>query len=447
MDSEPYERLSTQDSAFVMFERSHTHMHLAALALFDAAPLRARGGGPDIRRIRDYVASRLHRVPRYRQRLAYLPLQRHPAWVDDARFNLDYHVRHTSLPKPGGDQNLRDLVGRILSQQLDRDKPLWEMWIIEGLHGDRFAMLLKTHHCMVDGIAGQTLLSLLLEPSEETEFEPAAPWMPRPEPSALELLFCEGRRLTRAPLTALHALREALREPRQTTSRLTRDATAMLEVLNAGLRVVASTPLNRPIGTHRRIDWHSLDMRAVRAVKKRLDGTVNDVVLAVTAGAVRRYLGQRRSRIDELDYRVVIPVNMRSEPERTGRGNRISAWFLSLPIAEPDPIRRFGLQPDHLCRRAPRRQLALLQPDRHEHSRAAVPPPSARRAHARALPLPAARREPGARHRADELSGQDQLGPDRRLGSGRRPPRLRASDRRLVRGAARSRGDAPAVES
>jgi WS/DGAT/MGAT family acyltransferase len=280
-------------------------------------------------------------VPRYRQRLAYLPLQRHPAWVDDARFNLDYHVRHTSLPKPGGDQNLRDLVGRILSQQLDRDKPLWEMWIIEGLHGDRFAMLLKTHHCMVDGIAGQTLLSLLLEPSEETEFEPAAPWMPRPEPSALELLFCEGRRLTRAPLTALHALREALREPRQTTSRLTRDATAMLEVLNAGLRVVASTPLNRPIGTHRRIDWHSLDMRAVRAVKKRLDGTVNDVVLAVTAGAVRRYLGQRRSRIDELDYRVVIPVNMRSEPERTGRGNRISAWFLSLPIAEPDPIRRF----------------------------------------------------------------------------------------------------------
>jgi WS/DGAT/MGAT family acyltransferase len=195
-----YERLSTQDSSFILFEQRATHMHVAALAIFEGGPLRNAAGGIDAARIARYVESRLAVLPHYRQKLAFAPISGHPVWVDDDHFDLDYHVRHTALPAPGTEEELKRLVGRILSQPLDRDRPLWETWIIEGLEGGRFALLTKVHHCMVDGAAGVSILTLLLRSDPSEEIPPAEAWFPRLRPGPLRLYAC-------GPEAMLHARR------------------------------------------------------------------------------------------------------------------------------------------------------------------------------------------------------------------------------------------------
>ena len=162
-----YERLTAMDASFLGIEDGNCHMHVGGVMIFDAAPLRTPEGGLDIERIRKAIHSRLHLVPRFRQRLAYVPYERHPVWVDDDRFRLAYHVRHTALPRPGDERVLKRLVGRIMSQPLDRRRPLWEMWVVEGLDGDRFALISKTHHCMIDGISGADLMSVIMDPVPE----------------------------------------------------------------------------------------------------------------------------------------------------------------------------------------------------------------------------------------------------------------------------------------
>ncbi|MEE9607830.1 MAG: wax ester/triacylglycerol synthase family O-acyltransferase [Myxococcota bacterium] len=341
MATHTFDRLSAQDSSFVMFEGPGTHMHVSAIAVFETGPLKAPEGGLDIERIRSYVESRLHLLPRYRQRLAFTPVERHPVWVDDDRFNLNYHVRHTSLPRPGSEELLKKLAGRIMSQQLDRGKPLWELWFVEGLEGGRFAMIGKTHHCMVDGASGVGVITALLSGSADVSIEPAPPWAPRPAPGRFELLRHALSHRVAAPTSALRAIRGALREPQEASTRFAEHALSVWQALNAGFRVPANTPLNAPIGTHRRIDWSNIDLAEIKELKKRLDGSVNDVVLAVVAGALRRYLGGRRVPLDGMDFRIAIPVNMRSDSGDVGAANRVSAWFLSLPLAEGDPLRRF----------------------------------------------------------------------------------------------------------
>ncbi len=336
-----YDRLTAQDASFIMFEGPGTHMHVSAVAIFELGSLANSHGGLDIERLRSYVESRLPTVPRYRQRLAFTPIQRHPIWVDDSRFNLRYHVRHTALPSPGSEHQLKDLAGRIMSQQLDREKPLWEMWFAEGLEGGRFAMITKIHHCMVDGVSGVELMTALLSASSETDFDPAPPWVPRRAPSTGELLIDTAVRGLSRPIAAARALRRALRRPSEASSSVVQGAEAVWQALSAGFRLPSNTPLNRPIGTHRRIDWRSLDLAEVKDLKKRLDGTVNDVVLAVVTGALRRYLRGRRVALRGMDFRIVIPVSMRSADE-TAVGNRVSAMFLSLPVDERDPLRRFA---------------------------------------------------------------------------------------------------------
>ena len=153
-----YERLSQLDHSFLIYEGPSSPMHVGATQIFEAAPLRRPAGGIDLERIEEYVLSRLHRLPRYRQRLASTPIEKHPIWIDDPRFNLRYHLRHTRLPRPGDERLLKRTVGRIVSQHLDRGKPLWEMWLIEGVEGDRVAVVSKIHHCMIDGISGVDLL-------------------------------------------------------------------------------------------------------------------------------------------------------------------------------------------------------------------------------------------------------------------------------------------------
>ena len=221
-----YERLSMLDSSFLVFEGPQTYMHIAATTIFETGPLTTAEGGVEIGRIRQYVASRLPLIPRYRQRLAYTPVEGHPVWVDDHRFDLTYHVRHTSLPRPGTEAQLRELCARLLERPLNRAKPLWEAWVIEGLAGGRFALLLKVHHCMVDGLAGAELLAALLSPVAETEWDEAAEWKPRPAPSRFELLRDEVGRRAKMPLDLLRGLTDAARDSGEMSSNLTRRFTA-----------------------------------------------------------------------------------------------------------------------------------------------------------------------------------------------------------------------------
>jgi WS/DGAT/MGAT family acyltransferase len=340
-----YDRLSALDRIFLDIEGPSTHMHVAGAFLFEGGALRRPEGGIDIDRLRDYVASRLHRIPRYRQRIARVPIENHPVWVDDERFNIDYHVRHTGLPHPGDERQLKRLCGRIISQQLDRGKPLWEIWVVEGLEHDRVALLSKVHHCMVDGIAGVDLLQVLLSPTPEKEFEPARRWYPKPAPSRARLLRDALVRRVRMPWDAALAARRALREPEATRERVRDAAAGLLAGTRSALSRAADTPINQPIGPHRRFDWVGFDIDEVRRVKRVLGGTVNDVVLATVSGAVGRFLARRGvppHHLAQLEFRAFCPVSVRSAAERGTLGNRVSAMIARLPVAEPDPRARLA---------------------------------------------------------------------------------------------------------
>jgi WS/DGAT/MGAT family acyltransferase len=337
-----YQRLSAQDASFLHFEHRATPMHVAALAVFEQGPLATAQGALDAERFAKYVESRLHLLPTYRRKLAFTPLERHPVWIDDERFDLSYHLRRAGLPPPGDARALQELVARILSQPLDRAKPLWEMWLVEGLAGGRFAIVSKVHHCMVDGVSGANLLTLLFSPRPDEETGAVPAWTPRPAPTPVRLLLDDAVRGARRPLTLAAWAGGALREPGRARTELAGGATALGEALVAGLRVASATPLNRPTGPHRRVDWHATDLALVKEVKRRLGGTVNDVVLAAVTGALHRFLGERGTWLAKLDYRVVIPVNMRPPGDTMRAANRVSAMFLSLPVAESDPVRRLA---------------------------------------------------------------------------------------------------------
>jgi WS/DGAT/MGAT family acyltransferase len=340
-----YDRLSAQDRSFLDVESPTSHMHVAGAFLFEAQPLARPEGGLDIERIRAYVAARLHRIPRYRQRIEWIPFENHPVWVDDDRFNIHYHVRHTSLPAPGDERQLKRLCGRILSQQLDRGKPLWEVWIVEGLEHDRMALVSKVHHCMVDGVSGIDLLQALLSPVPEKTFDAPPRWLPNPPPSRGVLVRDAALRRASTPLRAVGALGAALREPQPAFARLGESVAGLAQALGSALRPASDTPLNQPIGAHRRFDWLAFDLDEVKRVKHALGGTVNDLVLATVSGAVGRFLEQRglsRGRQRGLDFRAFCPVSVRSEAERGTLGNRVSSMIAPLPIAERDPRARLA---------------------------------------------------------------------------------------------------------
>jgi diacylglycerol O-acyltransferase len=336
-----YERLTQLDNSFLIYEAAGAAMHVAATQIFEAAPLRGADGAIDIDRIQKYVLSRLHLVPRYRQRLAYTPIERHPVWVDDASFNVRYHVRHSRLPHPGDERLLKRTVGRIFSQQLDLTKPLWEMWVIEGIEGDRVAIVSKTHHCMIDGISGGDIMSVLMSPEPREKIEPPPAWVPRPVPSALELARGEAARVVSAPARLGAGLLRVARDEDHARHHLAERLRAAGRVLGSSAAGGTPTPLNQPCGPYRRVDWTTMTLDAIRSVRRELGGTVNDVVLATTAGAVRRFLKRARQvNVDDLDFRVFAPVSLRSESQRGTLGNRVSGWLLPLPVGERDPRRR-----------------------------------------------------------------------------------------------------------
>jgi WS/DGAT/MGAT family acyltransferase len=333
-----YERLSALDASFLAIEDHNTPMHVGAVVVFEAGPLALPEGGVDIERIRALVEAML--VPRYRQRIARIPVTDHPVWVDDPRFNLHYHLRHLRLPAPGDERLLKRLAGHVMSLPLDRSKPLWELWVVEGLEGNRFAIISKTHHCMVDGVGTAELMASSMETSPDSTPRQPRRWLPRPAPTPLDLLLGEIGRNARKGVAALSAARSASASPRGAVRAFGEALEGLREATAAGLHRTSPTPLNVEIGPHRRFDWLRFALADVKDVKKRLGGTVNDVVLATVAGALRRFLRGRGEQVAQLDFRALVPVNIRSRDEAGSFGNRIAMMTARLPLDEADPRRR-----------------------------------------------------------------------------------------------------------
>jgi diacylglycerol O-acyltransferase / wax synthase len=343
-----YERLSALDATFLELEDENVHMHVGAVAIFAGGPLLRAGDSLDFARIRRLAEPGLARHRRFRQRLEYVPLLGHPVWVDDARFNLDYHLRHTALPEPGDERQLKRLFGRLMSQKLDVHKPLWEMWFVEGLDGGRFALITKAHHCMIDGISGAELMAMLMDPEVEAEAlraegegpSAARAWRPSPVPTPAALLADEAKRRAALPIEALRAGLGAVAHPLRSAESLRDDLTALRDFLAPGLAGGVTTPFNVDIGPHLRFDWLRVDLDAAKQIRKNLGGTLNDVVLTTVAGAVRSFLDGRGVRLGDGSFRAQVPVSTRDPEERRDLGNRVALLLAELPISEPDPRER-----------------------------------------------------------------------------------------------------------
>jgi diacylglycerol O-acyltransferase len=340
---EHMDRLSAIDASFLAGEKESSHMHVGGVMIFEGPP-------PGRENTLEHIASRLPLVPRYRQKLAFPRFEMgRPLWVDDPSFNLEYHVRNTALPSPGDLEQLRVLTARIFSQRLDRSKPLWETWFVQGLEDDRFAVINKTHHALVDGVSGVDLATVLFDlgpvPPERTELPE---WTPNPEPSQAQLVAEGVKGLLRRPADLGRSALTAASHPEQTIERVREAAEGLGEVAWANLNPAPETPLNVPIGPHRRIVWVRTELDQFKAIKNSLGGTVNDVVLAVVTGALGRWLRTRGVRTEGLELRAQVPVSIRSDDEHDRLGNRIAVMRAPLPVYARDPVERLRIVRDSM---------------------------------------------------------------------------------------------------
>ncbi len=340
MSSPHYERLTAMDTSFLVLEKPWSPLHVSATLIYEAGPMAKADGGIDISAYRDATESVLHRIPRYRQKLEWIPVVGHPVWVDDPEFNLDYHVRHTSLPRPGTEEQLKKLSARIMAQPLDHSKPLWEAWLVEGLEGGRFAVISKIHHCMVDGMAGQDLAQILHSTDpEEREREKAPVWVPRKAPTPAQLLKDEMGRYLGFPRQATRGIREAAQELKELYEEVGTKARSIAQTISSMRDEPSKTPLNEAIGPHRRFDWRDMPLDNMKEVRRVLGCTINDLVLATVTGAVREFLESRGHELEGVDFRIAAPVSIRTA-EDSKMGNRVSQWFVRAPVDEADPIAR-----------------------------------------------------------------------------------------------------------
>jgi diacylglycerol O-acyltransferase / wax synthase len=328
------ERLTGLDTSFLHMERAGAHMHVASTIVFE-------GPAPSHEEFRDHIASRLHLVPRFRQKLRFVPFdQGRPVWVDDPHLNLDYHVRQSALPAPGSEEQLRNLAARVFSQQLDRSKPLWELWLVEGLRDERFAIVGKSHHALVDGVSGVDITTVLFDLDAEPQGSPsqAPPWLARPEPTDLKLLGDAVRERLTSPTEIVRGVRAAFRGPRQ----VLRGIGATSKMIGAGMAAPSSV-FNVEIGPHRRFAITQADLADLKRIKDAHGGTVNDVILSVVAGALGKYLRARGHDTEGLELRAMVPVSVRAEEEHGALGNRISAMMAPLPVWCEDPVERLKI--------------------------------------------------------------------------------------------------------
>ncbi len=335
------DRLSPLDASFLDIEDGVSHMHIASICIFE-------GPEPPFRDVVALVSSKLSRVPRYREVVRRVPLELgRPLWVPDPHFNIDYHVRHTALPVPGGEAELRELIGRVMSQPLDRSKPLWEIWVVDGLDEGHWALLAKTHHAMVDGVSGTDLMALIMDLTPNPEPLASEQWEPGPLPSAASLAIDAAVDLLRSPYEQLQALRHAADGPRHAMATA---RSALRGLLASTLGLAKPTPtssLNGPLGPHRRYSWAVTTVTDVKGIRHRLGGTFNDVVLAAITNGFREVLLARGESVDRV-VRTLVPVSVRPRDDRgraVGDGtlqNRVSAVFAELPVGLADPVGRLA---------------------------------------------------------------------------------------------------------
>jgi diacylglycerol O-acyltransferase len=329
------ERMGPLDASFLYFEDGITHMHIAACSIFE-------GPVPPYHQIVSAIRDKLDLIPRYRQVVRFVPLQLgRPLWVDDPHFNLDYHIRHTALPAPGGSEELRHLMGRLMSQELDRHRPLWEAWVVEGLEDGLWAFITKIHHCMADGVSGNDLHAVILDRERLLPEPRNGEWVPEPQPSDVRLFADALLRLALSPYDLMRATGHVLRTPLATLRQLEDIAGGLSSYAR---RLLPTTPnsLVGTIGPHRRWTWANTELDDFKAVCHTFGGTVNDVILTVITAGLRSQLVARNESVDGLALRTLVPVSVRRPSERGAYNNRVSAMLAELPVALEDPLERLA---------------------------------------------------------------------------------------------------------
>jgi WS/DGAT/MGAT family acyltransferase len=325
------EWMSPMDASFLHIEGPMNPMHIGGVSIFE-------GPAPGFDRVEAMVAGKLSVVPRYRQKVRFVPLGiGRPVWVDDPHFNLGYHLRHTALPAPGTDDQLRRSAARIFAQRLDRTKPLWEIWMVEGLRDNRWALLSKVHHCMVDGVSATDLMTVMFDDSPV----PRDNWEPEPEPNNVELLVRTITHRAFVPSELLRSLRAAFRAPRASLA-LAGDVARGMASASSLIRPLGSSSLVGSVGPHRTWSWAHVRLTDVKAVRSSLGGTVNDVVLTIVAGGLRDLLESRDEPVEDRTIRALVPVSVRRPGEKGVYNNRVSAMFAELPVGLTDPVERLG---------------------------------------------------------------------------------------------------------
>lgn len=338
-----YERLSEESASFLARETPKVHGHTTSIMVFEPGPLAKPDGGVDYCAVRDALEARLHQAPRFRQKLAWIPLENHPVWVDDRDFRLNYHLRHSSLPRPGSLEQLENTVARIKVQPLNRSRPLWECWILEGLAGGRFALLLKTHLSMLDDAAGSDLLQAILSPRADEPLPEPVPFVPRPRPSARELVMDEIVQQVRLPRQMLDRLVQLGTDFDRLLYEVKSGTRSLAAFLGYNLRPPIETPFNGRIGPHRQSAFFHTSLEEARAVATRLEGTVHDVILTSVAAGVREFLSSRLVSPAALDLRVSTPVSLDSGEDRAPEKSTVVEWIVDLPVWERSPRARFEM--------------------------------------------------------------------------------------------------------
>jgi diacylglycerol O-acyltransferase len=320
--------MSVQDAMFLHVENDVTPMHIGGVSIFAGPP-------PAFDELRAMVASKLHHTPRYRQKVRFVPFGvSEPVWVDDRYFDLDYHLRHTAVPPPGAESQLRAMAARVFSQHLDRARPLWEIWMVEGLSDGRWALLSKVHHCMVDGVAATDLMSVMFDDGSATDAP--ARWQPQPEPSGVRLLVTAAARRALDPATQVRAALAARRDLVRGAARTARAIAAAASALRP-----ETSSLTGQIGPHRCWSWAKVSLADVKRMRAAFGGTVNDIVLTVITSGFHDLLTARGETITpDRAVRTMVPVSVRRPGEHGVYNNRVSAVFARLPVGQPDPLAR-----------------------------------------------------------------------------------------------------------
>ncbi len=336
----PAQRLTSLDSSFLHLETPNTHMHIGGVAVFEAAD--GRSDEQRFELLLKHVGPRLDLIPRYRQRVAFLPLNVDiPVWVDDDRFDIHFHVRRAALPSPGADRELAQFCERVFSRQLDRRRPLWELYYVEGLEGGRWALLSKVHHALVDGISAVELATILLDSDADYRTpQGGSAWRPAPAPGTFDLLLRSLQERARSPIGLVRNARKVSNDPQKLADAL-RDTAGGLAATVQHIRAPDS-PLNGSTGPTRTVWWSRFPLQEFKEVKEAFGATINDVVLAVVAGGLREYLALHDDDADSMRLKALCPVSIRDASERTALGNRLSMMLVQLPVDEPNPVIRMG---------------------------------------------------------------------------------------------------------